>query len=566
MDSLSGDGAVTVLGVHYAHIRVGMDDLYLTRYAQQFRRQLLPDNFLTDRNWFDANSQKLFGSHMRSGGTGTLYRIRTKPVEGRSLDIVLKWNRMAQDVPGHRDADELLNAEFNSPFEEFALLMEMRAAGSEPGRKRIHTHKPLAIYVPGASVDPERLGRREYKMREKMRNHPEIALDLNRRYAVIYEWIEGVDLTEACHSGLVGEDTMQDWTLAVDRELTALGYLVRDRKPQHIIVRPGGRFFRPPRDRKVPPHALVDFELLERTTAREREIRALRRHDYLAKQARRFQVQRPEHFPDHLQLVSVLGVDYVAGRTESTGGILWVVGRDPELFDYFIPERWEPTPRTRLSAVDEVYETVTKDNIHLVWKASRLGRIPDMDPFRPREDEIIKYGYNSPFEEVAMAIELSRANVPATFPRAIYMTNHPCQMAEHLRDPSRYESHQHLAFQDGQPFLRTDREYVTIWGYWNRTDEDLAAADGEYYEPVDALRALREKLINEQTYFELLRKTKERLGRIGIEDLDFGGRHKLLSLDAPGHLVLDADGLPSVRICGFELMRYVRGERLTPDH
>ena len=34
-----------------------------------------------------------------------------------------------------------------------------------------------------------------------------------------------------------------------------------------------------------------------------------------------------------------MGVDYVYGEVESTGGALWVVGRDPVLFDYFLPEK-----------------------------------------------------------------------------------------------------------------------------------------------------------------------------------------------------------------------------------
>ena len=556
---IADEKVTTILGVQYTHIRMKEgDDLYVTQHGLPFRQQLLPENVIKDREWFEANSQKLFGSHMRSGGTGTLYRIRTKPVDGRSLDIVLKWNRMAQDIPGHRDAEEFLNAEFNSPFEEFALMMEMRGAAGIPGQRRIHTHKPLAIYVPSSPVDPERLGRKEYKMREKMRNHTEIDLDLRRRYAVIYEWVKGIDLCEACHRGFVTETAMGEFTLAVDEALGDIGYLVRDRKPQHIIVRPEGRFFKARRDGDPPPHALIDFELLERTPAREREIRASRRHDYLVRQVHRFQVLTPEHFPEHLQLVAALGVDYVCGRAESTGGILWVTGNDPALYDYFLPERWEPTPRMRLSAVDEVYETVSKDNIHLVWKISRVGRVPEMDPFRPRENEVIKHGNNSPFEEVAIALELDRAGVPTIFPRAIYMTNHPCEMVMHLQDPSRYESHRDLMFRDGRQFLRSDREYVTIWGYWNRSDADLASKDEDYYEPVDALRALREGLIDEQIYFSLMRKTQERLADIGIEDLAFGGRHKLLSIDATGSVVLDTDGLPLVRICNVELMRHVR--------
>ena len=68
-------------------------------------------------------------------------------------------------------------------------------------------------------------------MRKKIQNHTEIELDLDRRYAVIYEWVKGIDLAEACHSGLVGEDVLREYTLAVDRELAGLGYLVRDRNP-----------------------------------------------------------------------------------------------------------------------------------------------------------------------------------------------------------------------------------------------------------------------------------------------------------------------------------------------
>jgi len=547
------ENAVTVLGVRYTHIRVGADDLYLTDYGLPFRRQLAPSNFLTDRAWFDSHAQKLYGSHMRSGGTGTLYRIRTKPVDARSLEIVLKWNRMAQEVPGYRDDEDLLTAEFNSPFEEFALLMEMRANSRAAGHSRIHTHKPLAIYVPATTVDPDRLGRKEYKMREKIKSHEEIELDLCRRYGVIYEWVKGIDIAEACHREIISEQRMQSLTLAVDRELDQAGFLVRDRKPQHIIIRPHSRHFRARQGNGLLPYALVDFELLERTREHEEKVRAGRRRNYLVRQAHRFDISTPGDFPPHLAQVSVFGVDYIFGVTESTGGALWVVGRDPHLFDYFLPERWEPTPRTRLSAVDEVYETTTKDDVHLVWKMSRVGRIPDVDPFRPQEKKIIEYGYNSPFEEVALALELNRSGICSTPPRAIYMTNRPSGMADHLRDSNRYDSHRDLVLPDGTALLRPDREYVTVWEYCNRVDDELD--DAREFQPVDALRALRETSINEQTYFAVLRKTADRLAEVGIEDLKFGGRHKLLLLDSSDAVLLDHDGLPSVRICNFELMR-----------
>ena len=70
-----------------------------------------------------------------------------------------------------------------------------------------------------------------------------------------------------------------------------------------------------------------------------------------------------------------------------------------------------------------------------------------------------------------------------------------------------------------------------------------------------SLGALRQGIIDEQTYLRLMSKAKRRLIQIGLEDLDFSGRHKLLSLEGSGELLLDDDGLPQVRICNFELIR-----------
>jgi hypothetical protein len=41
--------------------------------------------------------------------------------------------------------------------------------------------------------------------------------------------------------------------------------------------------------------------------------------------------------------------------------MLWVVGKDPDLYEYFLPEKWERTQRDRLSAYSEVFHTITKD-------------------------------------------------------------------------------------------------------------------------------------------------------------------------------------------------------------
>jgi hypothetical protein len=68
------------------------------------------------------------------------------------------------------------------------------------------------------------------------------------------------------------------------------------------------------------------------------------------------------------------------------------------VFDYFLPERWRKTHSWRLSENNEVYYTVTKDNIHIVWKISRVGDRPEVDPADPVAARIEEYGYNSPFE------------------------------------------------------------------------------------------------------------------------------------------------------------------------
>lgn len=116
-----------------------------------------------------------------------------------------------------------------------------------------------------------------------------------------------------------------------------------------------------------------------------------------------------------------MGVDYVWGLTESTSGSLWVVGHDLDLFDYFQPERWRKTPRTKLSVTDHTYYTKTKDNINIVWKMSKVGELAD-NLSDEHAQKVIAYGYNSPFEEFALAFEMSRRGIPTVYPRAIYMT------------------------------------------------------------------------------------------------------------------------------------------------
>ena len=540
-----------VMSVRYRHLALdGGDDLYLTAFGQPLADLLQPANYWTDRAWFMSH-------HKRLSGTSMVYRIETKPGPWQPRSIVLKWNRMGQDVPGATMTQGLTDAEFNSPFEEFALVFELRNTRYE-GPGGLLTHKPLAIYVPRGHVEPERLGRKAYRMEALADSHDEHPLDLHRNYAVIYEWIDGLDLAEAVEAGLIHQDAAEGVFHRVCARMADKGFEVADNKLQHVIVRPDGEGGLVRGRDGEPVWATIDFELLRRTPQREQAVRHQKRKRYLVKQAHRFEAR--EECPPHLHRVNLLGVDYVFGNIESTGGALWVVGRDPGLFDYFLPEKWRRTARTRLSVSSQIYETVTKDNIHLVWKVSRVGEIPDMDPFKADEKRILDYGYNSPFEEVALNLELTRRGIATTYPRAIYMTGSRTETPVWLADSSRYVGHGRLKTPDGRAILRANHDYMIIWGYWNGPDELLAVQDRDYYKGVNALQAWRQGLIDQAEYVTTMDRVRQMLLAVGIEDLNFRGNHILLSIDQAGHLVREADGTPAVRICSFELLRRVQGE------
>ncbi|NOZ21460.1 MAG: hypothetical protein GXP25_10275 [Planctomycetes bacterium] len=543
---LAPEPMITVLGVHYLHLRLhDASDLYITEHGRPFTRHLLPENHWADTEWFAVHSTRL-------DGTSSLYKIATKKISGFSLDIVLKWNRMGQDIPGETRASDLAGAEFNSPFEEFSRVIELRGT-RRSALGRIHTQKPLAIYVPRRHVEAERIGRKRNRIRAVLQRHNEITLDANRNYAVIYEWIEGMDAARACSEGIIDRQTMQDLTLRSREEMKQRGFRVRDSKPHHVIVRPTpDRVLERDSSGKV-LYGLVDFELLERTPQYEQAVRASKRQRYLVRQAHRFEAK--EQFPAGLISVQVMGVDYVYGQVESTAGALWVVGKDPVLFEYFLPEKWRKTPRNRLPGAHKTYHTVTKDNIHLVWQVSRVGERPEVNPSHPQARAILDHGYNSPFEEISLSMALAEKGIETTYPRAIYMTGHKVIASKAPTDDSRYETHGAWTTPEGHPVLSKHHDYVVIWGYWNGPDEQLAVKDEQVYESITAMEARKRGLISQEVYMRLLESTAERLAAAGLEALDLRGDHLLLSLDMTGRLEMDPSSLPIVRLCNFELLK-----------
>jgi hypothetical protein len=287
-----------ILDVNYLHLELAQgDELFFTDYGIPFLENLLPDNFYNN-GWFNEH-------HERLSGSSCVYKVRTKPVKGKHKDIVLKWNRMAQDVPGGTNLIGTLT-EFNSPFEEFSLVMELRNSWKE-GAKRLYTHKPLCIYVPAEVLKSWQLGRKDWIMKSKIISHKDIELDMHRNYAVIYEWVKGNDAAMASQNGCLDASELEALTLRVDKEMCRNGFMVSDRKPHHIIVRnnPANELVTDKQGDAV--YALIDFEFLHRTSAREKAVRGGKRSKYLVLQANRFKSAETIEFPPHLKPSKIFG-------------------------------------------------------------------------------------------------------------------------------------------------------------------------------------------------------------------------------------------------------------------
>ncbi len=553
VDLPSPCSATSLLGVDYFHLKTDDGgDLYLTRFGLPFWENLLPNNWYA-REWFEAKRERLEGTSM-------VYKVPTRPVAGRVLNLVVKWSRVGEVVPFDTlTVNKFIHAEFNSPFEEFSLLMELRRGEAGPAAIRIRTQRPLAIYVPGNRLQLWQTGRSEDKIRAKVTRHPGVEIDILRQYVVLFGWIKGLDAVETAEKfgfeGRAQAEFLARVTSLVTHELWQKGYRVVDMKPAHIILRPrpDGLLLRDHNDQFA--YALVDYELLERTTEHEQAVRSANRQLYLKHMVRRFDTDTAKPLPAHLRATNVLGVDYIFGRAESTGGLLWVAGKDPDLFNYFLPERWRRTPKKKLSSRNQIFYTCTKDNINLVWKVSRMGDSPWMNNPEALKAEAQTHGFNSPFEEFAFALEMSRQGVRTVYPRAIYMTGRQRGSARQVSDERRYAALAEFRTPDGEPVIRKEYDYITIWGLWNGPDELLAAQDGRYYQAVNAKRAFTNKLISEQTLTELTEMITRRLGLCGFEDINPKPDHLLISFDAEQKLVLDTLGKPELRLCNFELIR-----------
>lgn len=285
-DELPIEHRARAYGVDYARFvfRTG-GELLITRYGWSFASLVLPKAWFADQR-YSHEGRRLPGS------TGTVYRVPVTPPIGSTDSLVVKFSRMAQDVPIFVDkpiADLIPrsavdNACFNDPFEEFGLLMELRQSLYGPTDLRILTKRPLAIYSPAVRYELWQLGRKEWVFdqhsfrlsadQEKNAVGTSVSLDLHRDYIVVFQWVKGLDAETWHVQGSLSEADMHSLHFRVMQELQQKGFMVLDHKPRHVILRgPNGRHGLLSR-RGALCYALVDFELLKRTSDYEASLSA----------------------------------------------------------------------------------------------------------------------------------------------------------------------------------------------------------------------------------------------------------------------------------------------------
>ncbi len=566
MPPVSAPSLLTALGVVYLHEKTSDGgDLYLTRFGREWKKHLQIENWYAD-DWFSEHKEPLCG-------TSAVFRIPTRPVDGVQLELVVKNCRVGEDIPV--ETMSLLAeiaSEFNSPWEEFALVNELRQGRFGPQELKIRAQEPLAIYVPPEVMQLWQTGRSRHKINKIYARHPGIDLDILKQYKLIYRWIHGQDavaLVQSC--GLGEEQTAAELALITEqanRDLQSKGFIVADMKPAHVIIDqvdltqdeqgawkpdiPVGKTGLPWVRELVHRgrYSIIDYELLARTPEHEEQVKQERRACYLDDQRIRFEVTER---PPHLDATEIMGVPYIHGRVESTGGQLWVVGRNARLFDYFLPERWRKTPSWRLSHNSDLFYTLTKDRIHLVWKVSRVGEWPADADGSPVSLACLEQGYNSPFEEFAVAHKLCTNGVPSVYVRAIYMTG--TEKLEPSTDRRRYDSHRGLKGSDGLPMLRDDRNYITLRGFYNGPDGTVGAHPSDLRWPLRLSEVMARELVpidEGMSHVIRLRQRVQELG-LGAEWLD--ADDLLVDMLKPAVPARDANGMLDVRISNFEWIR-----------
>lgn len=143
---------------------------------------------------------------------------------------------------------------------------------------------------------------------------------------------------------------------------------------------------------------------------------------------------------------------------------------------------------------------------------------PRIDPLQPRAKQIRDHGFNSPFEEVAIAERLRQMGIPTTYPRAICRTGHGTIQAAYLRDERRFAEHAHLRIPTDpqEALLSPDHDYYTIWDWFRGIDPETQDQSQGAHGVYDLVRASEDNLISKEEYEAAVARTRARLRDRGL--------------------------------------------------
>ena len=281
-DEVPEESRVKVYGVRYVYLRdpVG-NEFYVTRLGWGLLDNLRPSNWYNDKRYV-KEGERLFE------GSGHVYRMPTYNSHGNRRDLVVKFSRFAETVPLHvaktfpdKMPADIGAAEFNDPFQEFGLLIDLRNGHFGRQDLRIKTKHPVAIFSPATKLAPWKLGRQKERFDRYRRGmaknldpkYSKIDLDFERQYLYLFAWVKGRNAANYMEDGLLSKEEVRELTLRVEAELEEKGFKVLDNKPSHIILREDGKGGLIKRHGKH-EYALVDFELLLRTDPYQEFLRS----------------------------------------------------------------------------------------------------------------------------------------------------------------------------------------------------------------------------------------------------------------------------------------------------
>ncbi len=247
------------------------DNLWVTRLGWPLLDAILPER------WF-ASSRYAEAGNRLPHSTGTVYRVL-----GAAFDLVVKFSRVALDPLLHHaeavgisraDAD---HAEFLEPFEELAMVMELRQGWYGPRDLHISAPWPLAVYSPAKRYPSWRLGRSDSRWQCHLiglavdqaiePEEQQVCLDEDRDYITLHHWLHGEDAWRCVRRGWMQAAEAEAEVAQATADLAAKGFRVLDMKVHHLILRPDAQgSLRRRRDGRL-LHGIIDFELLERLPA-----------------------------------------------------------------------------------------------------------------------------------------------------------------------------------------------------------------------------------------------------------------------------------------------------------